>query len=66
MLHTNLGVEGTEMNKTDKNFYPHSSGKKETININIWMPDDDARFGEKWSCEKSVVGGKVKFLKEAE
>lgn len=47
MLHTNLGVEGTEMNKTDKNFYPHSSGKKETININIWMPDDDARFGEK-------------------
>ena len=39
MLHTNLGAQNTEMNKTDKNFYPHSTGEKETINTNIRTSD---------------------------
>lgn len=46
MLPTNLGAEDTEMNKADRNFYPPSSGEKET-SINIRMPNGDKCYGEK-------------------
>ena len=35
------------MNKADRNFYPPSSGEKETISVNIRMSNGDKCYGEK-------------------